>query len=437
MKLRALLSHSGVAAIVVLAAIPLVLWALGGSLPIRFASFASASRSVGQIAGLAGMALFAMGLIIEGRFRFVEPYFGGINRLYNIHHTVGALAFTLLLVHPLSLAAQYIPISVQYSMQFLVSLNDVAIDLGKAALALMAALLAITFYAALKHETWRATHRWLGFAFFFGGLHAFLVGSDVTRYKPLFAYMLALVVLGLGAWLWRAVLRLYTLREYPYRVADVKRINDNVVSIALAPEGKTFRHKPGQFAFVRFDGLGSRFESHPFSFTSASSDSHISFCVKAVGDFTSMLYLLKPGAAARLEGPFGVFSYTRGAFKRQLWIAGGIGITPFLSMVRSLKDEPDREYRIDLYYTVVKPSDAVMLGELKEIAARDSRFRVIEHFSGEQGYLTADAIAKSSDGVDKTSVFLCGPPPFMHSLTSQLRRLGVRARNIYTEEFRL
>lgn len=133
-----------------------------------------------------------------------------------------------------------------------------------------------------------------------------------------------------------------------------------------------------------------------------------------------------------LEGPFGKFSYQNIPQKNQIWMAGGIGITPFLSMARSLNDS---DYRIDLFYCTSEKDEAVYSDELQNIAWANKNFRMLSWCSGENGRINASTVAKLSNGLEQKAILLCGPPPFMQSLKKQFLKLGVSRSSIYSEDF--
>ena len=105
----------------------------------------------------------------------------------------------------------------------------------------------------------------------------------------------------------------------------------------MVPAGRPMAFLPGQFVFVDFHQDGISAETHPFSIASTPGQTTLEVVVRSLGDYTSRLMGLKPGAMARVEGPFGRFTYHRHRNRDQIWIAGGIGITPFMSMVQDAR----------------------------------------------------------------------------------------------------
>lgn len=142
---------------------------------------------------------------------------------------------------------------------------------------------------------------------------------------------------------------------------------------------------------------------------------------------------LEAGAIAIIEGPYGSFSHRRGVRRRQVWIAGGIGVTPFLSMARSLAQHELEA--LDLYYCVETATEAVFVDELRAIAARHAGFRVCLLSRDEVGFITAARIATEVADLVSRDVFVCGPPAMISSVRAQLIDNGVPAEQIHAEEF--
>jgi predicted ferric reductase len=152
-----------------------------------------------------------------------------------------------------------------------------------------------------------------------------------------------------------------------------------------------------------------------------------------VGDYTRALRGLEEGAEAVVEGPYGSFSHRSVPGREQIWLAGGIGVTPFLSMARSLRyaNEP----AVDLYYCVEHAEEAHFLDELQAVAARRGDFRVFLVPRDEVGFLTAERLARESGDLAARDILICGPPAMIESLRSQLRARGVPGERIHAEEF--
>lgn len=411
---------------------PLLPWMLAVQpLSLRFATNYNIFRSLGEIFGLVGATMFCLNLILSVRLKLFEDYFGGMNRVYIAHHILGGTALIVLLIHPLLLTFDVATYSWKAASVYMLPGVDWTINLGIAAFLFFMALMILTFFVSLPYEFWRFTHKFLGLVFFLATIHGFFVTSDISSYPLMRNYMLLIFSIGLGAFLYKTVFGRFLIPQYHYAVSDVKPLQDNVIEITLTPENKQMKFTPGQFVFLSFHGEGITNETHPFSVSSANTQNQLQISVKAEGDFTSKLKNLKPGMKASLEGAFGKFSYQHSHGKKQIWIAGGIGITPFLSMAKTLGDD----FHIDCFYSVRSEAEAVYLQELQQIATTHTNFRITPCFSKSQGRLTAESIQKISGELSGKDIFICGPPPMMQSLKKQLLLLHVPKKNIHTEEF--
>jgi len=417
---------------IVLSLLPIIFWYFSKPISTRFVSSTTTLTSLGQITGLVGMAMFALTLILSSRLKFLENYFGGLNKVYIAHHIFGSIAFILLLFHPLILAGKFAQVSARSAALFLLPGSDWSINFGIIALFLMMIFLVLTFFAKLPYQIWKFSHKFLGFAFFFAALHSFFIPSDISRDPILRIYMLALAGVGIIAFTYRAVLTKFFVRYFEYSVEEVKILAENVVEIIMSPKGKRINFTPGQFVFVSFVDNNISAESHPFSISSAVSEKNLRLTIKSLGDYTSQLRNLKAGALAKIEGPFGKFSHQDVKNKNQIWIAGGIGITPFLSMVKSLENA---EYKIDLYYCVNNEKETIFFEELLKISQQNPNFRVVPFYSEKQGFINAEFIQKISGELNNKEIFLCGPPAMMKNLKEQFLKLKVSRENIHSEEF--
>jgi predicted ferric reductase len=400
----------------------------------RFFDLTATATSLGQIFGLLGLALFSVNLILASRLKILDNFFYGLNVVYDYHRQIGALAFSLLLFHPLLLAVSYLQLSLLSAAQFFIPGYDLTITYGIISLSLMIILLGLTFYGALKYQNWKFTHKLMLVAFIFALLHVLYITSDVSRDPLLKVYLLGLGLVGLALGIYQAILSYFINRNLQYKITRVKQLDAGVVEIELEPWGRTMDFTAGQFVFVRFFSKKVRPEIHPFSLASSPDKPEVSLAIKSLGDFTNQLKNLEPGSAVSLEGPYGKFSHRDVANQNQIWIAGGIGITPFLSMIRGL--DADDKYKIDFYYCVNNQTEAIFLPELKELARKIPGVAIIPWYSKERGYLTGQRVAEKSLSLKNCDIFLCGPENFMTSLKKQFRRLDVAAKNIHLEKFK-
>ena len=422
----------GIWAIFILIILPIILWILRMPLSERFSDSYSILTSLGQISGIIGMAMFIVVIILSSRLKFLENYFGGLNKIYFLHHFLGGVSLILLLFHPTILVIKFATISLHDAALFLLPGNNSAVTFGLVALLAMIILLVFTFFINFPYKTWKITHKFLGIAFFFAILHTFFVPSDVSLFLPLKIYMGFLVFVALFVFLYRTIFGNSVIKRYSYLVDRVKRLNDNVIEIVMSAKDETMNFQAGQYIFISFKADNINKEVHPFSISSGIFDEKLKIIVKSLGKYTNNLQNLKAGASAFIEGPFGVFSYLKSNYKNQIWIAGGIGITPFLSMAKSLKDNT---YKIDLFYCVKNKDEIVSSEEFTKVVLANSNFRIIPFCSDLEGRINVQKIKNISGGISQKDFFLCGPPGMMKGLRLELLENDVSNENIHSEEF--
>jgi len=435
MRINNFLNNSGWYILTILSLAPLALWFFELPLSIRFSSLSLLSRSLGDIAGLCGMAMFSLVMILSSRLKFFERFFKGINESYTAHHFFGGLAFCLLLFHPLFLAYNYLLISFRSAALFLLPYTNLAQNLGILGLFVMIFTLVITFYAKLKYQVWKFTHKFLGLAFIFAFLHTFLIGGDLISNLPLKIYLFVLGIAAITAYFYRTLFADYFVRVFDYTLCDIKKHKDKIWELTFLPKNRELKFSPGQFAFVKFFSKELTKEAHPFSFSSATGNP-LKIAVKELGDYTNKIGNLKVGDSALFEGPFGAFSFRNYSNKKQVWIAGGIGITPFLSMLRSINEE-DSNYTIDLYYSVKDEECLAFKEEIEQINKTNKNLKTFFWITCKNGFISADSIKTETPDLENRDIFICGPPVMMSSLKSQFLKRGIDKRHIHAEEFQL
>lgn len=428
--------YSGVIVIVILSLFPVFLW-LRSTSPSSFSGWSNIFLLIGKLAGLVGMALFSINFILATRFKWLEDYFNGIDQAYIKHHITGAIAFCLLLIHPMTLALNLLSFSPEFAVGlFIPNPANYSVLFGQLALNLMVIFLVLTFYGTLRYHKWKITHKFLGLAFFFASLHIFLIGSDISADPWLKYYFFTLVSLAWLAIFYRTILGYFLVKKYPYRIKDINVWNDSITNILMEPVGKPLSFEAGQFVFVSFISPKLSSESHPYSITTAPGDRNLGIAIKSLGDHSSLVKNLDVGTSVKIEGPYGRFGH--GLVSKtgnQIWIAGGIGITPFLSMGRYYPHTG--KGMVDLYYAVNSKDEAVFLQQLTDLSDKEPNLRVIPHFSSESGFLTAEIIKHQSGALTEKDIYLCGPTSMMSSLREQLETLGVSKTRIHFEDFAL
>lgn len=418
----------------VLCAVPALMWLIVRPIDERFLSPAIALRSLGLIAALVGVSAFGLNLVLGARIKPLERWFGGLDKLYRAHRRLGKTAYMLLVGHAVLMTSSYASISLASAQSLWVPTLGSAATYGVLTLVSLSVAVGLTLFGRLRHDVFVYVQRSFGFIFVIAGLHAYGMPSARAEAPLLTGYLGALWAVGLLAFTYRSLLGRILVPRLDYDVIVVNLLDASVIEITLRPRGAGLRFMPGQFVFVSFNDarLGRGWEFHPFSITSEPADGQLRLVVKALGDYTTTLRVLQPGTRARVDGPYGALSYTSVRNPRQIWIAGGIGVTPFLSMARSLAAA---NYEIDFYYCTERSAEAYFEAELFDISEHNRRLRVIPIRRDTLGFVTAADVAGASRDVPSKDILICGPPLMIRGLRAQFRKLGVPARQLHSEEF--
>lgn len=395
--------------------------------------------AAGRFAGILGLTALLVDACLSTRLPGFDTWFGGLTKLWRAHHYIGAASFVLLMLHPLLLAWAALPVSTGAAVGLLFpDLAQLWTWIGWLALICMMVFLApsFAFFSPPRYQRWKGLHLISGAALVLGLMHA----VPLSRALPAAWGWRIWSVLGLaavGAFAYRALFsrRFARLR---YRVSQVMQLADGVVEITLQPQGRSLAYRAGQFVyFAHLDRtLGAGYnEQHPFTLSSAPQEAGLRIGIKNLGDMSSALQRINPGADVSVEGPYGDF-FPPGLDRRpQLWLGGGIGITPFVGRARALAHENDQAAPADLVYCAENPARSYYLDELREIAARLPNFKVHSHLFEREGVLSAAYLDAACPDWREREVFLCGPLGMLKHCRGLLRAAGIR--RLHIEEFDL
>ena len=376
-----------------------------------------------QYLGMSALIAMAISQLIATRLAPVEWIFGGLDRAYVLHKWLGIGSLVAILLHD----------TIDADMTGLgreTLLVDAAETAGEIALYGFLTLAVITVATFVPYHLWRWTHRLMGAFFVLGAFHFLFILKPFAVSDPLGLYVAAFCVLGIAAFAYRlAPTWMHVSRSY--EVASLERTG-GALAITMTPRGRALRYRPGQFAFAGFGGS----EPHPFTISKApGDDGSIRMTVASLGDFTSRLGgSLTVGTGVRIEGPFGRFERSRSG-KPELWIAGGIGITPFVAWAQAMDR---RDNAVNLVYCVKNEESAAHLQELAALADALPNLALTLHASEASGRATADTILEAT-GLDASnlSIAFCGPEPMRKALSKGFGARGVPVRKIRYEEFEI
>lgn len=384
---------------------------------------------VGEVIGSINIVLMSFSLLLSARPKWVEPYFGGLDRMYVTHRCTSTMAFLLILVHVLT-----VPISLVWKLG-----NYLAVIafLGIVPLTLLSLAPRIPFLNKMTggtYEGWKRLKRFIGVYFVIAFIHSLTVPHPLEALIAI-SWVQIFFIIGLVSYLYTEVFGRFFKKYLPYTVDAVNHPNNSTTEVILHAKGTRLAHAhAGQFLFVRFPSDPALDEAHPFTISSHPASDVVRVTIKASGDFTRDLFAkLKPGMDAVVEGPYGLFDYKSGG-QKQIWIAGGIGLTPFLSFIRDIDGNLDRD--VHFYYNVRHPEESLFVDEINSAAQKNPRLKPHVRRSSKDGSLTIDHILADVGGdVKGHHVYLCGPLPMTQAFESKFLALGVPQEHIHYEEF--
>ncbi|MCK5135915.1 MAG: ferric reductase-like transmembrane domain-containing protein [Bacteroidales bacterium] len=376
-------------------------------------------RILGEVLSSWVVTVFAINFLMATRARWIEKIFGGLDKMYMIHRRAGVIAVVLLIAH------------------FIVVPKDlVAFNIGKPLglcaliLILVGVIISATpvFKKKIPYHKWINFHKLMGPFYILAVIHGAMVHSLIKELPLVRTYVFGMAIIGVGAWFYKAFFYGVFNKKLDYVVSSVNNLGNGITEIYLNATGIKLKFKAGQFAFFTFPSLSKR-EQHPFTISSHHLNDEIRVTVKGLGDYTNKITEnLKEGAAAKIEGPFGLFSSRYAKEKEQIWIAGGIGITPFFSLSKDIYT-----HKVKLIWSVINKEEAKYSEELTSIANENPNFQFIIWSSNDSGFLTADQFG-ISEFKDK-GYLICGPGTLKKSIIKQLSEKGVKRDDIYDEEF--
>ncbi|MGB0844812.1 MAG: ferredoxin reductase family protein [Alphaproteobacteria bacterium] len=383
-----------------------------------------------QYLGIVALIAMSLGQIIATRLRLVETLFGGLDRGYILHKWLGIGAMVAILLHD----------TIDAEMDGLGRenfLTDIAETAGEISLYGILILVVITIATFIPYQLWRWTHKILGVFFVFSALHYLFILKPFSNFDPVGWYVSIYCLLGILAFVYKLAPS-WLRRSYSYIVTDIQNQGD-AVAVSLKPVKRALKYRAGQFAFFTFGGSGLS-EAHPFTISKApDQNGELRVTVAALGDYTSQLpQRVALGSTVSVEGPFGRFEKKSGK-NPQIWVAAGIGVTPFVAWAQSLTEA---DGQVLMFYCVRSVDEAVHVAELQRIADQNPNFTLVLHESQVSKRLTAKglmATAQSQLAVppQKMQVYFCGPKSMRKTLITGLAKLGVAKRRVHFEEFEI
>jgi ferredoxin-NADP reductase/DMSO/TMAO reductase YedYZ heme-binding membrane subunit len=392
----------------------------------------------GRIAGLLCGYACAVLVGLMARVPLLERRIGS-DRVARWHAMAGRYTVCLLVAHIVLVLAGY---AAQGGASFWHETATVVLDYPEMLKATIGTLIlfavGITSARAVRrrvgHEFWYYVHLLTYAAVFLTFFHQVELGGDLTDGPAQAAwYVLYLGVAALVGW-FRILAPVRLNLRHRLRVASVHREAPGVFSVVLrGRELDRLGARAGQFFRWRFLTEGMRWTSTPYSLSAPPRPDLLRVTVKALGDHSTAVSLLRPGTRVWAEGPYGSLTAERRTGPKVLLIGAGVGITPLRALFETLPGE------VTLLYRARSAEDLALGGELEAIARwRGTRVRyLLNGPDGRRPEFTAESLRAAVPDLAGHDVYLCGPHGFARDVYAALRAAGVPDRRIHHESFEL
>ncbi|MFM0717041.1 ferric reductase-like transmembrane domain-containing protein [Paraburkholderia strydomiana] len=392
--------------------------------------------------GYSGLAMMGLQFGLTARFRHVtEPW--GEDVIYHFHRRISLMAVGLVVAHPLILIAIRSP-----QLALPDSIWDIPWGARFAVLSIGSLILLVIMalwrkQLKLRYELWHLSHIVLALvAIAAGMLH--MVGWGFYLVDPLKRTLwIGMTIFWIGLLFYVRLFKPLFMLRRPYRVTEVRAEHGDTTTLVMQPAGHAgFRFKPGQFGWLTLWASPFRITGHPFSFSSSAeaADGRVEMTIRNLGDFTSAVRTVTAGQRVYLDGPYGAFTIGHPTDMHVL-IAGGIGITPMMSMIRTLADRGDQRPLVLLYGS--KNWESMTFREELEALKTRLDLKVVyvlsdppEGWSGESGRINAELFRRHlPPEYAEHEYFICGPDVMMDAIETALGEMKVPLVRYHSERY--
>jgi predicted ferric reductase len=398
--------------------------------------------------GIIAIGMMSVSMVLAARPVMIESFLGGLDKMYRLHKWLGITGAAFAILHLLWAKSAGWLVGWGWLVRkggrhfggqgnglagFFQEQRGLAKSIGEWALYALIVLLVLALLRRFSYRRFYRSHRLLASVYLFLVFHSVVLMKFTDWGKPVGLVMLVLMTGGTVAAFISLFRRVGAGRRVSGEIEGITRHMDNrVLKVAVRLSEPWPGHLAGQFAFLTFD----RNEGpHPFTISSTwKHDGRLGFLIKGIGDYTDTLAgRLKAGDSVTVEGPYGRFDFT-GSEPRQIWIAGGIGIAPFIARMEALSEHPDG-IPVDLFYSTSSPDE----GFIAQVRLRAESAKVHLHVMvpARDGRLNAERIRSLIPEWKAAAFWFCGPSAFGWTLRRDLTSEGLVAGHFHQELFEM
>ncbi|CAN5505788.1 ferredoxin reductase family protein [soil metagenome] len=381
------------------------------------------------LTGVSAVSLMVLSMVISVRHPRINHWMRGLDKAYIVHKWTGIVSATLIVFHWLGenvpkwlveLGIVPDPGELTDSSGFSeleTGLFQSGVFLAEWIFYVLIVLVIIALSKQIPYHLFRKSHKLFPGIFLIAAYHG-ATAQLKERWLDTPAGYILLLLLTIGVI--AAVIALFqqigASRKITAVIQQIEHYEHGILDLRLTTQ-TPFIHQSGQYAFLKFAHDN---EPHPFTIASSGDDpNRLRFAIKELGGFTACLvHHLQIGQSVEVEGPYGEFTF-EGPGERQVWVAGGIGITPFLAHLDHLASQGGTKHPIDFWYSTRSDQDTVFPDSLA-LLCRQSGVNFYHLNSTKKEYLTVDLIQAIVGNFDDVSVWFCGPPTFAQCLLKGL-----------------
>lgn len=420
--------------------------------PILFSTyqFFPLRKAMINYTGIMAIAVMSIAMILAVRPLIIEPMLGGLDKTYRLHKWLGITGLIFSVLHYLWVmvpkwlvdwglmnkpARHRSHEETLTILRFFKSQHGLAESIGEWAFYAMILFIVVALVKWFPYRYFFKTHRFIAVIYLFLVFHSIIL-MKVDYWDEVIAVLLVLLMIsGTVAAFISLSLKIGVSRRCVGNIKNMLYHKDNrVLGLSIDLQNSWGGHQAGQFAFVTFDKKEGH---HPFTISSAwEHDAKIEFLIKGLGDYTKTLpSILKIGDSVEIEGPYGQFDFSAGK-TRQIWVAGGIGITPFIARIEDLaakKLNKQNSECIDLFYSTNEPDESFINAIKNACEGVDVKLHLLVANKG--GRLNTEQICEQVSEWKNATIWFCGPKKFGENLRKGFLNKGLTSDDFHYELF--
>ncbi len=431
------------------------LWLFADNLLPQPFNYFAFRKVMNQYSGLVAMGAMSLCMVIAVRPRWLERFTNGLDKGYRLHKWLGITALTATITHfiftkgkkwmvgwgwlvrPERKGGGQPPVAnADFSLeQWLGGMRHTAESVGEWAFYVALVLMVVALIKLIPYRWFVKFHDWLSYAYLALVFHAVVLIKFSYWTQPIGWLMAILLAMGTISAVLLITKQAGKHRRFRGTVQSMQfSETDNSLDMQLhIPQWQG--HQAGQFVFVRF--LKDKEKAHPFTLASAwqADTQTLRVCVKDLGDYTHTLRQhIQVGDAVEVEGAYGHFTF-QDTPARQIWVATGIGVTPFMAQLQALANQSKHNQSIDFIYSY-REDNPSLLAQLQQ-QAQQANVRLHLWHSATQGHLDTQKVMTMASDWQQASVWYCGVQAFGKALQADLQKQGLPQARFHQECFEM